>query len=173
MVRTKNLYAFPFMKKDLIKAISNPVVHFAHFRHAIDFILPEGSQVLASKGGTVVDIKVDSREGGSNPKYNNLKYVNYLTLKHSNAEYSQYLHLKYKGSLVKLGEKVKMKQPIALSGNTGLTTRPHLHFQVFKLNRTKIGWETIKVRFREKISVDRTQRPLPSGLKKAINAKKN
>lgn len=91
-----------------------------------------------------------------------------ITLKHDNEEYSQYGHLKYRGALVKLNEKVKTGQPIALSGNTGFTTEPHLHFQVFKLNKTKIGWETLKIRFREKINIDRTQESAPPELKKTI-----
>lgn len=65
--------------------------------------------------------------------------MNYVTLRHSNGEWSQYVHLKYRGSLVKLGEKVRQGQPIALSGNTGFSAAPHLHFHVFKFNKTKIG----------------------------------
>lgn len=154
MAYTKNVYRTPF-KKDFIKAVSNPDAHFAHFKEAIDFVLPVGTIILAVKAGTVVDIKVDSKEGGSNPKYNNLKYVNYITIKHSNEEYSQYAHLKHKGALVKLGEKVKVGQPIAISGTTGFTTAPHLHFHIFKLNKTGVGWESLRVRFKEKIKIDK------------------
>jgi murein DD-endopeptidase MepM/ murein hydrolase activator NlpD len=169
MAITKNVYALPFRKKDLIKVLSDPRAHFAHFRHAIDFILPEASKILAPRAGKVVDIKVDSRQGGAEPKYNDIKYVNYMTLEHSDGEYSQYIHLKHKGALVELGKEVKLGQPIALSGNTGFTTTPHLHFMVFKLNKTKIGWESLKVRFKEKLTVDRTQRPVPKALQKELD----
>jgi len=153
MALTKNIYTFPFKKKDLIEAASNPQAHFAHFRHAIDFVLPEGTKILAPKAGFVVDIKVDSKQGGPNPKYDDIKYLNYMTIQHNNGEFSQYAHLKYKGALVKVGDKVKKGQPIAISGNTGFSTTPHLHFQVFKLNNTKIGWETLKIRFKERITI--------------------
>lgn len=73
MALTKNIYALPFKKKDLVKAISSPRAHFAHFKHAIDFILPVGTKLLAPRAGTVVDIKVDSKEGGPDPKYNDMK----------------------------------------------------------------------------------------------------
>ncbi len=169
MAYTKSIYALPFKKKDLIKAVSHPKAHFAHFRYAIDFILPEGTVLLAAKSGKVIDVKVDSNKGGANPKYNNIKYLNYMTIQHSNGEFSQYAHLKHKSSSVKVGDKVKQGQPIALSGNTGFTTIPHLHFQVFKLNNSKVGWETLKIRFKEKIEVDTSDRPIPKGLKKVID----
>jgi len=168
MAITKNIYALPFKKKDLIKAISHPKAHFAHFKEAIDFILPGGTILLAPKAGKVVDIKVDSKEGGADPKYNDMKYLNYMTIQHSSGEFSQYAHLKYKGSLVKLGDEVKQGQPIALSGNTGFTTAPHLHFHIFKLNKTDVGWESLKVRFKEKIVIDKSDRPIPKELNKTM-----
>jgi len=166
MTLTKNVYALPFKRKDLIKAISHPKAHFAHIKFAIDFVLPEGTTLLASKAGKVIDIKINSKQGGADPKYNDIKYLNYMTLQHSNGEFSQYAHLKYQGSLVKLGDKVTQGQPIALSGNTGFTTAPHLHFHVLKLNNSKVGWESLKVRFKEKILIDTSNRPIPKELNK-------
>jgi|SRR3989344_2660939 len=158
MVFTKNVYGLPLKKKDLIKAISHPKAHFGPFKEAIDFVLPEESFILAPKAGEVIEIKVDSKEGGFEPKYNDVKYLNYMTIQHSDGEYSQYAHLRHKGALVKVGDKVKKGRPIALSGNTGFTTTPHLHFLIFKLNNSEIGFESLKIRFDEKISVDRKDR---------------
>lgn len=153
MASTKNRYLLPMRKKDLSMAISDPRTHFAHGKHSIDFLLPIGTKILAARAGHVVEVKVDSNKGGFDPKYKGIKYLNYLTIHHDNGEFSQYLHLKYKGSLVKVGAKVKEGQPIALSGNTGYTTAPHLHFHVLRLVKTKVGWETLKIRFKEKIDV--------------------
>lgn len=154
MATTKNIYSLPLNKKDFRLAISDErVAHINHAKHAIDFPVPVGTKILAAKSGVIIDIKVNSKKGGFKPKYADLKYLNYLTIKHFNGEFSQYAHLKYKGSLVKLGEKVKEKQIIALSGNTGYTSEPHLHFHVLKLNKTKIGWETLKIKFRNKIKI--------------------
>ncbi len=47
MTVSKNIYALPFNKKSFIKAISDPRAHFAHFRHAIDFLMPESTKILA------------------------------------------------------------------------------------------------------------------------------
>ncbi len=158
------MYALPFKKEDLIKAISDPRVHFAHFKHAIDFVIPVGTTILAPKAGIVTGIKVNSRKGGTDPKYNSIKYLNYMTLKHPKQEYSQYLHLKHRGALVRAGEKVRTGQPIAVSGNTGFSTTPHLHFQVFKANKSGIGWETLKIRFKERICIDKKARTIPNKL---------
>jgi len=168
MSSTKNIYALPFKKKDSIIAISDPQVHFAPFEHAIDFIMPKGTEILASKYGIVAGIKVDSKEGGSNPKYNSIYYLNYMTLKHSNGEFSEYGHLKHNGALVKLGQKVKTGQPIALSGNTGFSDGPHLHFQVGRYCKTRIGIETLKIRFKEKVVVDRTEEPITKKFKSSM-----
>lgn len=91
-----------------------------------------------------------------------------MTLQHTNGEFSQFCHLKHKGALVKSGEKVKAGQTIALSGNTGFSTAPHLHFQVFRLNKTKVGWETLRIRFKERIAVDRAQQPVPESMKNTM-----
>lgn len=151
MVFTKNKYSLPFKKKDLVRAVSDPKTHFSHFKEAIDFILPEGSLVLAAKAGVVTDIKDCYKNGGKNLNY--VDKINYITLKHSNNEFSQYAHIKYKGMLVKVGDKVKEKQPIALSGNTGFSTSPHLHFHIFKLNNSEVGWESLKPIFKDNVRV--------------------
>ena len=161
MISTKNIYLLPFAEKYFVDAVADPRAHFAHFKYAIDFGLAEGTEIIASKSGIVVDVKVDSNKGGMSQKYSDLKYLNYITLRHSNGELSQYAHLKYKGALVKLGDKVKAGQPIALSGNTGFSTEPHLHFQVFKRSKTKIGWKTLRIKFKKKLVIDRSSGPTP------------
>ncbi|MBT8244206.1 MAG: M23 family metallopeptidase [Winogradskyella sp.] len=57
--------------------------------------------------------------------------------------FSQYVHLKQYGSLVKIGDSIKANQYIALSGFTGWTTIPHLHFGVYK--PTENGLESIPI----------------------------
>lgn len=168
MTSTKNIYSLPFSEGDCVDVVSDSRAHFGHVKHAVDFGLQEGTKILASKAGRVIDIKVDSKKGGADLQYNDMKYLNYMTLKHSKGEYSQYMHLKCKGAFVKLGEQVKTGQAIALSGNTGFSTEPHLHFHVLKDNKTRIGWETLKIRFKEKLKIDRTQAPVPKKLKKTM-----
>jgi murein DD-endopeptidase MepM/ murein hydrolase activator NlpD len=82
----------------------------------IDLAVPEGSEVRASGGGTVEATGNDSA------------YGLYVLLRHPAGYETMYGHLSR--VLVSQGDSVKAGQPIALSGNTGRSTAPHLHFEV-------------------------------------------
>ncbi|WP_415948183.1 M23 family metallopeptidase [Streptomyces sp. KLOTTS4A1] len=86
-----------------------------------DFAVPVGTPVEAVHAGTVV--KAGPNGGGDGPAYGNA-----IVIKHSNGKYSQYAHLSK--IQVKIGQKVKTGQRIALSGNTGNSSGPHLHFEI-------------------------------------------
>ena len=150
-MKTKNTYVVPVRKKDRTLIISDPNVHGGHLKYAIDFLLPEGTEVLAAQSGKVIYVKTNSKEGGFKKKYMGNKYLNYITIEHRDKEYSQYAHLKFKGSCVKAGQIVKAGEVIGYSGNTGYTAAPHLHFHVFRTVDSKVGWETLEIRFKEKL----------------------
>ncbi len=86
-----------------------------------DFAVSSGTQVVATHGGTVV--KTGGNGAGDGPAYGNA-----VVIKHSNGTYSQYAHLSRVD--VKPGQVVKTGQRIALSGNTGNSSGPHLHFEI-------------------------------------------
>lgn len=106
---------------------------FSHYMkgktHALDFVMDEGTTICAARGGTIVEVKDDSNKGGKTIKYQD--FGNYITICHDDGTLANYYHLKKGGSLVKVGDKVKDGQGIALSGNTGWSSGPHLHFQVY------------------------------------------
>ncbi|WP_052868877.1 M23 family metallopeptidase [Streptomyces niger] len=81
----------------------------------IDFHAASGTAVHAVGAGTVVE----AGWGGA--------YGNNIVLKMEDGTYTQYGHLSSIG--VSVGQKVSANQQIALSGNTGNTTGPHLHFE--------------------------------------------
>ena len=54
-----------------------------------------------------------------------------VVLQHEDGTFAEYFHLKKDGVLVKLGEEANRGDPLALSGNTGWSISPHLHFAVF------------------------------------------
>ena len=113
--------------------------------YSIDFKMPEGSPVHASRAGIVVGAKDDSNLGGGNKKYE--WDANYILIRHSDGTLGHYVHLQKDGVKVKLGDKVIAGQHIGFSGNTGHSTGPHLHFAVFKAQSGKQR-ETIPVKFR-------------------------
>ncbi|MFE3251208.1 M23 family metallopeptidase [Streptomyces sp. NPDC059209] len=89
-----------------------------------DFAVSVGTNVKAVHAGTVV--KAGPNGAGDGPAYGNA-----IVIKHgtgSSAKYSQYAHL----SKVKVhaGQKVDKGQSVALSGNTGNSSGPHLHFEI-------------------------------------------
>jgi len=116
--------------------------NFDH-RHSLDFLLEEGSNVLAARGGKVVQVK-DKSGKNYNPGSKSLDdlteeekekayaAVNDVIIEHEDGTYGWYAHLQKNGSKVKVGDKVKVGQVIGKSGNTGLSYAPHLHFEVFR-----------------------------------------
>ncbi|MBX7245574.1 MAG: M23 family metallopeptidase [Candidatus Sumerlaeaceae bacterium] len=104
---------------------------FTHNRlnyYAWDFGMPEGTPVCASADGRVVRVKQDSSEGGMGPEF--YAKANTIVVDHGNGIFTQYLHLARNSAKVKEGDAVKAGEVIALSGNTGYSSTPHLHFQV-------------------------------------------
>jgi murein DD-endopeptidase MepM/ murein hydrolase activator NlpD len=97
--------------------------------YAIDFAMPEGTTVRASRAGTVIAVRADSNKGGADESFKDC--ANYVVIRHSDATYAEYAHLKQNGVLVQVGQSVKEGQAIGLSGQTGRASEPHLHFAVF------------------------------------------
>ncbi|MEU7010774.1 M23 family metallopeptidase [Streptomyces sp. NPDC046332] len=94
---------------------------WAHKHSGQDFAVPVGTPVKAAGAGTVV--KAGPNGGGDGPAYGNA-----IVVKHANGKYSQYAHLSKIN--VHVGQKVGAGQKIALSGNTGNSSGPHLHFEI-------------------------------------------
>lgn len=122
--------------------------HAAGGRHenAIDWKMPEGTQICAARGGRVVAVKQDSREGGTEPKFRR-GFANYVVVRHEDGSFAEYCHIRQGGARVAVGQEVKAGEPIALSGNTGFSSQPHLHFSVF-YNLDGIERRTLPVSFK-------------------------
>jgi murein DD-endopeptidase MepM/ murein hydrolase activator NlpD len=128
------LYKFPFPSKKKYKVIQSFGGKFSHnlshSKYAIDFNLKIGDTITAARSGVVVFIKEDSKKHGKTRDF--IKYVNKINILHDDGTIADYSHIDYNGTLVNVGDYVEAGQPIALSGLTGFTTTPHLHFVVFK-----------------------------------------
>ncbi|WP_319783376.1 M23 family metallopeptidase [Oceanisphaera sp. IT1-181] len=94
-------------------------------RYALDIALPVGTPLYASRAGVVV-AAVDTHVGGGlAPQYRGK--ANHLRVRHSDGSMTLYAHLQTGSLRVAKGDKVRLGQPIAASGNTGYTSGPHLH----------------------------------------------
>lgn len=126
--------AWPFPKGKKYKIIQAYNGSFSHnnkmSRYAIDFSLAVGDTICAAQDGLVVSVLQENTIGGNHPKYRD--FGNYITIYHPDGYLTQYAHIKPNGSLVKTGDQVSKGQAIGLSGVTGYTSGPHLHFNVVK-----------------------------------------
>ena len=122
-IRMENIPAIqPVMNKDLKRVASgygmriDPVYHVRKFHQGMDFTAPTGTEVFAT--------------GNAKVKFAGWKqgYGNTVILDHGYGYETLYAHL-YK-ALVRKGQKVRRSDIIALVGNTGKSTGPHLHYEV-------------------------------------------
>ena len=112
-------------------------------RYALDFAADIGTPVLATRGGTVMQVESDfSKAGLKREKYGGR--ANFVRIVHDDGSMALYAHLKADGALVRVGQRVSAGQQIGLSGNTGFTTGPHLHFAL-QVNR---GMQLLSIPFR-------------------------
>ncbi|MET9364649.1 M23 family metallopeptidase [Streptomyces sp. NPDC006632] len=94
---------------------------WSHKHSGQDFAVPTGTPVSAAHAGTVV--KAGPIGGGDGPAYGNA-----VVIRHANNTYSQYAHLSKIN--VRIGQSVATGERIALSGSTGNSSGPHLHFEI-------------------------------------------
>lgn len=102
-------------------------------RFAVDFAAAVGTPVLAARAGTVMQVESDFEKAGLNQERYGGR-ANFVRILHDDGAMSLYAHLKSEGVLVRVGQRVAAGQQIGLSGNTGFTTGPHLHFAI-QVNR--------------------------------------
>lgn len=112
-VNNKQLTLLAAGKKPLI----NPFHRTMREHHGVDYLIPEGTPVFATADGTVQSLSEKNTTHGKA-----------ITIDHGNGYQTSYSHLL--DIRVKKGAKVKRGDIIALSGNSGLSFAPHLHYEV-------------------------------------------
>lgn len=118
----------PIKSSDLVRLSSSfgmrthPIKKTKQLHKGVDFACPLGTEVMATADGTVTGI--DNKPEG---------YGKLVTITHSNGYKSRYAQLsEFK---VKKGDEVKKGDVIALSGNSGMSTAPHLHYEVTLMDK--------------------------------------
>ncbi|WP_404377015.1 peptidoglycan DD-metalloendopeptidase family protein [Vreelandella aquamarina] len=108
----------------------HPVTGRVSPHNGTDFAMPIGTPITAPANGRVERVGNHHAAG------------RYIVVRHDNGYRTRYLHLSQ--PLVSQGERVNMGERIALSGNTGRSTGPHLHYEVI-VNNTPVNAMTVEL----------------------------
>lgn len=124
------VYDLPFQKGKNFTVYQGYNGAFSHQNEfSLDFTMPEGTEILAAREGLVIDVEQSNNRGC--PTKDCASLGNYISILHQDGTIAQYYHLKLNGSKLNVGDTVKKGDIIALSGNTGWSNGPHLHFVCF------------------------------------------
>jgi murein DD-endopeptidase MepM/ murein hydrolase activator NlpD len=127
------VYRLPYAAGKSYRVLQGYGSRFSHTgleKFAIDFGMPEGTPVHAAREGVVARTEASNNIGCWEDGCG--KYANFIVILHDDGTTGEYYHLQQNGVLVEPGERVEAGQKIGLSGNTGHTTMPHLHFAVYR-----------------------------------------
>ncbi len=128
----------------------HPILGYNKMHRGTDFAAPSGTPIMASGSGTVTRARWCGGGG------------NCVKIKHNSTYETIYAHMKAFAKGIKEGRKVKQGQVIGYVGSTGLSTGPHLHYEVLingkKVNSQKLklpSGKTLKGDEREQFELDR------------------
>lgn len=104
--------------------------HRGSNEYAVDFDCPVATPVLAARPGTIVASNAAAQGSGTTPDFLEYRRTNFVLVLHDDGTLGEYMHLAPSGVKVQVGQHVDRGDELALSGNTGFSSTPHLHFQV-------------------------------------------
>ena len=110
----------------------HPILGYNKMHKGTDFAAPEGTPIMASGDGKVVRARWCGGGG------------NCIKINHNSTYSTVYAHLKNFARGIKEGARVKQGQIIGYVGSTGLSTGPHLHYEVI-INGKKVNSQTLKL----------------------------
>ena len=110
----------------------HPILGYNKMHRGTDFAAPSGTPIMASGSGTVTRARWCGGGG------------NCIKIKHNSTYETIYAHMKAFAKGIKEGRKVKQGQIIGYVGSTGLSTGPHLHYEVL-VNGKKVNSQRLKL----------------------------
>ena len=110
----------------------HPILGFNKLHQGTDFAAPTGTPIMASGSGTVVMAQ----------KYKG--YGNYVKIRHNSTFETAYAHMSKYGRGIRKGVRVTQGQIIGYVGSTGLSTGPHLHYEVLQ-NGKRVNSQRLKL----------------------------
>ena len=110
----------------------HPILGYNKKHLGTDFAAPMGTPIMASGSGTITRAKWCGGGG------------NCIKIKHNSTYETVYAHMKSFAAGMKVGKKVRQGQIIGYVGSTGMSTGPHLHYEVI-VNGKKVNSQTLKL----------------------------
>jgi len=165
----EQLYLLPYESGKSYRVLQGYGSRFSHRgleQYAVDFNMSVGTPVHAARAGVVAKIEESNEKGCWDDGCG--AYANYIVILHHDGTTGEYYHLKRNGALVDVGDHIAAGQKIGLSGNTGHTTMPHLHFAVYRAAEWG-NTQSIPVRFLSSVGV--VHSPRRGGRYQAVSEK--
>lgn len=132
----RHRYAAP-LPANSFQLAQGPGGEFSHHDvqslYAYDLATDEGTAVLAARDGVVMQVERDFYGNGLDLERFGDR-ANSVRVLHDDGSMAVYAHLKWESVVVSAGQRVRSGQQLGLSGNTGFSSGPHLHF-VVQVNR--------------------------------------
>jgi murein DD-endopeptidase MepM/ murein hydrolase activator NlpD len=130
---TDYVYRLPYaagLTFSVLQGFHGSFSHRGSNEFAVDFDCPVATQVLAARPGVVVAANAAAQGSGTTSDFLDYRRTNFVLVQHDDGTLGEYMHLSPSGIEVKPGQRVERGTPLALSGNTGFSSTPHLHFHV-------------------------------------------
>lgn len=118
----------------------NPILQKMEYHNGLDIAVAENTQAVAVKSGIVTEIRNSETLG---------KVLKYET---EDGYTVMYAHLN--DVLVKKGENIKQGQIVAMTGNTGLSTGPHIHYSVWKGDMLINPMQFVNLKYTEDVKAE-------------------
>jgi len=147
---TDYVYRLPYphgLTFSILQGFHGTFSHRGSNEFAVDIDCPVATPVLATRPGVVIAANAAAQGAGTTTDFVEYKRTNFVLVMHDDGTLGEYMHLSPSGIEVKPGQRIERGQELALSGNTGFSSTPHLHFQVMTAGDDGVSARSFPFRF--------------------------
>ena len=147
---TRYAYRLPYRTGKTFSVLQGFHGAFSHRgsnEYAVDFDCPVATHVVAARPGIIVAVNAAAQGAGTTPEFLEYRRTNFVYVLHDDGTLGEYMHLAPSGVEVRPGTIVNRGDELALSGYTGFSSTPHLHFQVMTAADDGVAAQSFPFRF--------------------------